>query len=872
MNARARIGGGGRAAVVAILALGVPFERGLEARPLSAASGVESSDRNAVEVAASPTRASQTASPSASAAPTLAEELRQFAAELERFRGGDASVVASLTARIERLATRYGRDEGRQVLAFYSQLGVADRKRGLETEILFRQIWTEVDSAGRAKMRPEVWNTLRPRIFERLQAILDASQNAPDFSPAARALALRSRLLQERIAMDADLDATTKARWIQMSRAGAQLSIALFERIGLLTPKLEPLAVLADLAYAEDHWSEAEDGYEEVLQIARHVTNPEYESRALRGLLRLARESGDLQRTSMLSNEFAAVSSPEGSWLIAKNYGEFLLNIDEPGRAADYLVRNKPGTATDVAEWHVLLGGVLARLGENGAANAHFRALVDDSRGAPAPGTAAWAADAERLLREKKPLEALAVLDLKPDVDKIGLVLGSGVLRIRGAALLELGDPKAAAAALESALRAGDAADTRLAGLQNDSSSVIGETVGLETVALLARARVELGDPLSAALAIEDQQSRSLRGAIAGTKPPALTREDLIAWSNICELGFVTWVVGADSTVVVHVARGGEARGAQLQFGRKALEDAVRRLREAAIANDAAQCQRLAIEIQGALLPPSILERVPGSSAADGARMLVCAHGPLERLPFDLLPLFGDGTARRIVPVVLPGILERAPGSAPDRKQLADWSIVGNPVDAQGVTQLAGARRELDSLAALHPAARVVSAREFDRAALLDALASKRALHIATHLRADAVQTGAQQGVRDARFARAGFELSRGDLFDADEIRRAHPALPLAVLSACATGSGQFIDAEASLGVTRAFLESGTRNLLVTLWPVEDGAARDYALAFHKALAAGKSPSRAAQAARDELRDSGTPMADWAAFRLVGRD
>jgi CHAT domain-containing protein len=94
----------------------------------------------------------------------------------------------------------------------------------------------------------------------------------------------------------------------------------------------------------------------------------------------------------------------------------------------------------------------------------------------------------------------------------------------------------------------------------------------------------------------------------------------------------------------------------------------------------------------------------------------------------------------------------------------------------------------------------------------------------------------------------------------------------LAVLDACETAEGRFVDAEGLQGVARAFLESGTRNLVVTLWPVEDQAARAFAEEFHRQLIAGRRPSEAVTEGRARLRARGFPSADWAAFRLVGRD
>ena len=117
-----------------------------------------------------------------------------------------------------------------------------------------------------------------------------------------------------------------------------------------------------------------------------------------------------------------------------------------------------------------------------------------------------------------------------------------------------------------------------------------------------------------------------------------------------------------------------------------------------------------------------------------------------------------------------------------------------------------------------------------------------------------------------------GLELSGGDSFCAREIREAKPNLPLAVLDACETAGGGFVDGEGLQGISRAFLESGTRNLIVTLWPVDDRVALAFAVAVHRALIKGERPSEATASARNALRTSGNSPADWAAFRAVARD
>jgi CHAT domain-containing protein len=176
---------------------------------------------------------------------------------------------------------------------------------------------------------------------------------------------------------------------------------------------------------------------------------------------------------------------------------------------------------------------------------------------------------------------------------------------------------------------------------------------------------------------------------------------------------------------------------------------------------------------------------------------------------------------------------------------------------------LPGARAELAALADLHAGSISLCADAFDREAMQRALRGGRPLHVATHLVPGCFSR--------SRLAGVGMVLSGGELFCPAEVREAAPRLPLVVLSGCESQGGRFVDAEGLHGVARAFLESGTRNLLVTLWPVEDGAAKAFALAFHRELAAGALPSHAARAARATVARR-HPAAEWAAFRLSGRD
>jgi CHAT domain-containing protein len=117
----------------------------------------------------------------------------------------------------------------------------------------------------------------------------------------------------------------------------------------------------------------------------------------------------------------------------------------------------------------------------------------------------------------------------------------------------------------------------------------------------------------------------------------------------------------------------------------------------------------------------------------------------------------------------------------------------------------------------------------------------------------------------------------------------------LVVLSACDSGSGQVLQDEGLLGLTRAFQYAGAHAVVATLWPVEDTATAAAMSRFHQTLAKGR-PAAAAivRMQRDFIRHSDAVAQDatrgigavvargarppalshpfyWAAFELFGQ-
>jgi CHAT domain-containing protein len=96
------------------------------------------------------------------------------------------------------------------------------------------------------------------------------------------------------------------------------------------------------------------------------------------------------------------------------------------------------------------------------------------------------------------------------------------------------------------------------------------------------------------------------------------------------------------------------------------------------------------------------------------------------------------------------------------------------------------------------------------------------------------------------------------------------------VLAACETGQGAVDYTEGVEGLARALRIAGARDVLMTLWPVDDADARDFMLAFytHWLGAPTADPATALRATQLGYLKHPVPStrapAVWAPYVLVG--
>lgn len=94
----------------------------------------------------------------------------------------------------------------------------------------------------------------------------------------------------------------------------------------------------------------------------------------------------------------------------------------------------------------------------------------------------------------------------------------------------------------------------------------------------------------------------------------------------------------------------------------------------------------------------------------------------------------------------------------------------------------------------------------------------------------------------------------------------------LVVLSACETGLGKIENGEGVFGLQRSFMQAGARNVLISLWKVDDEATRDLMIKFYEYLAKGSSMHDALKKAQTDQAQKVSNPSLWGGFVLVGKN
>ncbi len=289
-------------------------------------------------------------------------------------------------------------------------------------------------------------------------------------------------------------------------------------------------------------------------------------------------------------------------------------------------------------------------------------------------------------------------------------------------------------------------------------------------------------------------------------------------------------------------------------------------------------------------LSSTLLGAVPAEFWHRADSILVVPDGPLHWLPFELLPVpvkpptvLVDVATVVYLPSASLGLRLRE-GWRP-RRWTHDYVGLGDPAYAAGTGDdphrvaaswspepLRGSGEEVREIARLFGRSGISwTGRDATEWRVREAIPQARYVSLATHglvVDADPRLSGLAWAPPTA--AELALDPYLDDLMQVREIEQLALSAELVVCSACRTGAGILRGAEGVIGMARAFLAAGARQVLVSLWPVADEPTAHFMRSFFETIRAGQPVAKALRTARLQSRERGDGAEVWAAFICVG--
>lgn len=164
-------------------------------------------------------------------------------------------------------------------------------------------------------------------------------------------------------------------------------------------------------------------------------------------------------------------------------------------------------------------------------------------------------------------------------------------------------------------------------------------------------------------------------------------------------------------------------------------------------------------------------------------------------------------------------------------------------------------------------------AEQVNEAAVTARMQDHQLLHFATHSLMDKSSPARSGIVLDPDCVPDKVAMDDG-ILRSPEIRTMDLNAELVVLSACETSIGPRVIGGYEANIASAFRQAGCRNIVSTLWKVDDQATHDIVLAFYERLATGMGKAEALFQAKMAYRAAhpGASPHYWAALQLMGDD
>jgi CHAT domain-containing protein len=218
-------------------------------------------------------------------------------------------------------------------------------------------------------------------------------------------------------------------------------------------------------------------------------------------------------------------------------------------------------------------------------------------------------------------------------------------------------------------------------------------------------------------------------------------------------------------------------------------------------------------------------------------RLYISADGALSLLPFEALICEGMYVIERSQVAYIPALqllAESSVNSVPAQPRLL---MIADPMPSDKLRPLPYSLKEAQWISELFPADRckTLTGRNAARSVLMSPEISQyNFIHFATHSTVDR-----DDPLRSRIWLSPDTTADSKDYLSLRDVMQLTLPADLIVLSSCESGGGRFLLGEGIEGFVRGFMSAGCRNVVVSLWDVEDFASAIFMKEFYRNLRSG---------------------------------
>jgi CHAT domain-containing protein len=253
----------------------------------------------------------------------------------------------------------------------------------------------------------------------------------------------------------------------------------------------------------------------------------------------------------------------------------------------------------------------------------------------------------------------------------------------------------------------------------------------------------------------------------------------------------------------------------------------------------------------------------PIQNALNKKKLVFVPHGPLHYLPFAALYDGHQFLIDRYNLSVLPSASVMAfltPKTVPEQIPLL---ALGNPDLHDAELDLPGAQNEVREIGKIIKGAKVLTKNQATETIFKQFAGKTSILHIASHGEFD------PKHPLESRLLLASDAKNDGSL-KVDELYDMDINSELVTLSACQTGLGDVESGDDVIGLTRGFLFAGAKNIVASLWVVDDKATSQLMKYFYQNLSTLDVEESLRKAQLSIKNNLNSHPYYWASFQLIG--